>query len=75
MYAWAAGTSMATPHVSGTIALILSLNSTLRPEVVKFILYSTAMDKGLPGYDIYYGFGVVNPYRALKLMIKLGLAE
>ncbi len=37
-----AGTSMATPHVSGTIALLLSLSPKLNADEVKSVLQTTA---------------------------------
>jgi len=38
------GTSMATPHVSGTAALILDKNSALTVDQIKAALYNTAKD-------------------------------
>ena len=40
-YAFYSGTSMATPHVSGAAALILSIRPDLSPEEVKELLMST----------------------------------
>jgi subtilisin family serine protease len=37
------GTSMATPHVTGSVALMLSSNDTLSPAEVKSILTQTAV--------------------------------
>lgn len=41
-YGFLSGTSMATPHVSGTIALMLKANSSLTPADVRTILFSNA---------------------------------
>jgi serine protease len=41
-YALYNGTSMATPHVSGVVALMLSVKPTLTPDQVTSILQSTA---------------------------------
>ena len=41
-YATLSGTSMATPHVSGTIGLMLQSNPTLTPAQIKNTLFSTA---------------------------------
>ncbi len=59
------GTSMATPHVSGVAALILSKNPNLTPAEVRGILTGTAIDMGELGKDWFYGYGLVNSYRAL----------
>lgn len=59
------GTSMATPHVSGVAALIYSLGVT-NPDDIRNILQSTAIDLGDPGWDEYYGWGLVNAYAAVQ---------
>ena len=41
-YAWMPGTSMSTPMVSGTVALMLDANSSLTVDEIKTALYSTA---------------------------------
>jgi len=55
-----AGTSMATPFVSGAIALMLQWNHTLTPDQVRARLNETAIDLGDLGYDYYFGAGLVN---------------
>ncbi|RJP37490.1 MAG: hypothetical protein C4547_05635 [Phycisphaerales bacterium] len=59
------GTSMATPHVSGTIGLMLEANPNLSPEEIKDILMDTAVDLGAPGKDNEYGAGRVDAYEAV----------
>ncbi len=62
------GTSMAVPHVTGTIALMLGARTlgahTLgaRPgaKAIASRLQSTARDLGPPGYDQLYGWGLLN---------------
>lgn len=57
-----AGTSMATPHVGGAAALILSVNSTYQsPTAMKTLLCSTADNINDPNQ----GCGRINVYRAM----------
>lgn len=65
-YADLAGTSMACPHVSGVVALLLSQEPHLTPQQVKVRLAATADDVNLPGYDTASGYGRLNAYRALR---------
>jgi hypothetical protein len=65
-YAWYWGTSQACPHVSGAAALLLEKDSTLTPAQVKDTLENTARDLGTSGYDVYYGWGLVDPYAAIE---------
>ncbi len=64
-YAYADGTSMATPHVSGVAALVFSKNPNLSADTVRAILDATAIDMGEYGKDYFYGYGLVNAYLAL----------
>ena len=59
------GTSMATPHVSGVAALLIA-NGVTGPDNVRDILESTAEDKGAPGWDAEYGWGLVDAQAALE---------
>jgi len=58
------GTSMATPHVSGVAALLIA-DGVTGPENVREALQSTAKDRGTPGWDSGYGYGIVDAYKAL----------
>ena len=60
------GTSMATPHVAGVAALLLSKNSALSPDDIRAILESTAEDLGAAGRDDYFGYGLVDARAALE---------
>jgi serine protease AprX len=65
-YGYASGTSMATPHVSGTYALMLENNPALKPSEIKQILENTSVDLGPTGKDNDYGSGRINAYEALS---------
>ncbi len=64
---WAAGTSMAAPHVSGVAALIIGKHGgELPPAQVERILRASSDDLGKPGNDDYYGKGRVNAGKAVQ---------
>jgi serine protease len=63
------GTSQAAPHVAGTAALLLSLDSTLTPQQVRTRLQDSALDRGAPGFDTLHGFGLVHAGRAVKQLL------
>jgi thermitase len=60
------GTSSATPHVAGLMALILSVDPDLRSWEVEDIVKLTADDLGPGGRDQEFGFGRINARRALE---------
>lgn len=65
-WAWAAGTSMAAPHVSGIAALIIGKHGgPMHPAAVEAALRAAADDLGKPGKDDYYGHGRVNAAQAV----------
>ncbi len=65
LYTFYQGTSMAAPHVSGVIALMLSTNPSLTPSQIENILSSTATDLGPVGRDPEFGFGLIDAGRAV----------
>ena len=60
------GTSMATPHVSGVAALLIASGVADAPDDIRRVLESTARDKGDPGWDPVYGWGIIDAYAALN---------
>ncbi|MDI6697968.1 MAG: S8 family peptidase [Candidatus Saccharicenans sp.] len=65
-YAFATGTSMATPHVAGFAALIKASKPWLRPgDIMKLIKY-TPDDIETAGRDDFAGYGRINTERALS---------
>lgn len=72
------GTSMACPFVAGVAALMLNANLNLTPANIKEILHETAEPRGTPynsqlstKYNIYYGYGIVDAYGAVKRALDL----
>lgn len=63
-YTHSSGTSMATPHVAGIVALLLEARPSLSPAQVKEILRQTATN--MPGREPWeVGAGYVNAYAAV----------
>jgi len=64
------GTSMATPHISGVIALVKQANASLTIEQIEKLLMDTAIplsDTEYPNTPNYgFGHGFVNAYNAIK---------
>jgi subtilisin family serine protease len=65
-YAWAAGTSMAAPAVSGVAALVIGKFGAMTPAQLRAKLQQSADDLGKPGNDNFYGGGRVNAGRAVQ---------
>lgn len=74
------GTSMATPHVSGIAALILSVNPSLTGQQVRNIIESTC-NKNIANFTVtqtrpngtwnnQVGYGLVNAYAAVQAAVQ-----
>jgi serine protease len=63
-FLWSYGTSMAAPHVSGVAGLIVSAGYEA-PDLVRWILTSTASDLDTVGYDVYTGYGLLDAGEAI----------
>ena len=59
------GTSMASPHVAGLAALLVSQGIT-RPEAIESLIRATAKDLGTTGKDNDFGYGLIQPRAALR---------
>ena len=64
-YTYASGTSMATPHVAGAVALMLDAREALTPAHVIAILEGTA--DSMPAYEIFeVGTGHLDAHEAVR---------
>jgi len=68
VYSFLSGTSMASPHVAGVLALMKSVNSDLSPEDIDALLENGDLtdDLGPEGRDDNFGHGLVNAERAVS---------
>jgi Subtilisin-like serine proteases len=64
-YASASGTSDATAIIAGVAALIRAKYPDLSAQDIIHRMITTADDRGTPGRDDYYGYGIINPLAAL----------
>ena len=69
-YTYFSGTSMATPFVTGVVALIKAVNPNLSPAAVTDIIDQSATDLRDHGFDNFYGYGLVNADKAVDLASK-----
>lgn len=58
------GTSSATPHTGGAVALMLSINPEMLPRDISKVLELTSIEKGTPGKDPRYGTGRIDVFAA-----------
>ncbi len=59
------GTSMASPHINGVVALMRQTAPNMSVEAIKEIIFQTAYDLGDEGEDNDYGWGMVDAYEAV----------
>jgi subtilisin family serine protease len=64
-YTYASGTSFATPHVAGVLALLAGKFPSLTVSELELSLTQTAQDLGDTGADNNYGAGLLNAKAAL----------
>jgi len=60
------GTSMAAPHVTGAVALLLSVAPDLSPSWVAAVLRYTARDLYTAGWDLESGWGALDALKAAQ---------
>ena len=59
------GTSMAAPHVTGALALLIQRFPYLDNAQIRDVLLTTATDLGAAGVDEIYGWGLINLRKAI----------
>jgi len=70
------GTSMASPHISGAVAILRQVNPNLDVDEIKSILIQSCVDLGTAGEDNTYGHGYLNLYQAVQLALtNMGAVE
>ncbi|OPL17865.1 MAG: hypothetical protein AVO35_08280 [Candidatus Aegiribacteria sp. MLS_C] len=73
-YTTMSGTSMATPHLAGVMALVLQANPSLSPAQVDSIIEVTALDLGDTGKDNIFGSGRVQALEAVQAALEVPVA-
>jgi serine protease len=73
-YTFANGTSMASPHVAGVLALMKSVNAQLTPADIDAMLAAGELsdDLGAPGRDDQFGHGMINAQRSVLAALQAG---
>ncbi|MGO2367373.1 MAG: autotransporter outer membrane beta-barrel domain-containing protein [Serratia sp. (in: enterobacteria)] len=64
-YAKYSGTSMAAPHVAGSVAVLMERFPYMTGAQVATVLKTTTTDMGAPGIDALYGWGMINLGKAI----------
>jgi bacillopeptidase F len=67
-YALGTGTSMASPHAGGVIALLMEAFPWATGTEIKLALIATATDLGAPGEDNTYGHGLIDAGAAYEFL-------
>jgi len=68
IYYFSQGTSMASPHIAGVMALMRAVNPDITPSQVDKLLSDGSIvdDLGETGWDQIYGHGLINAYKAVQ---------
>lgn len=68
-YTTGTGTSFSAPFVTAAAAIMKSIDPDLNTDELKSIIKSTSIDKGDEGYDVYYGYGLLDIEGCIKSLI------
>ncbi len=64
------GTSFSTPLVTSTVAIMMNIDEDITYDEICTYLKSSATDLGDDGYDVKYGYGLLNIEACIELMLK-----
>jgi hypothetical protein len=67
LYGTFTGTSMSSTFVSGAAALVLSHCESTSADEVRRCLRDTVVDLGAPGRDLFFGYGRIDMFSALRI--------
>lgn len=68
-YGYQSGTSMSAPFVSGLAAILIGIPGNYDAGRVESQMETTALDLGDPGWDVYYGAGLIQMDDAIRRAI------
>ena len=74
-YGIKSGTSMAGPHVAGTVALMREACPDCDHITIKDAIMNTAIDYGTTGNDNTYGYGFIDAYAAVLAVADMGTLD
>ena len=66
------GTSASAPHAAAVAALLKDVDPDLRPAGIARILRETSLERGDPGFDTTWGFGLIDAFAAAKRAGQVG---
>jgi subtilisin len=74
-YQYRTGTSMATPLLAGTIALMKQINPYQKPSITYATLKASAIDYGIRGWDNKYGWGMIDVSKAVYPQVRINAMD
>jgi hypothetical protein len=66
------GTSASAPHAAAIAALLKDVDPGLGPAGVARVLRETSLERGAPGFDPIWGFGLIDAFAAAKRAGQVG---
>lgn len=69
-YTTMSGTSMATPFVTGVVAMVRAANPSLSSADVTKVIDGSATHLGTPGFNNEYGYGLVDAGKAVDMALQ-----